>query len=89
MSCSAEQSYNQTMILLKPFDEMMLHLNWTIRSLQDAAHNVTDKLRPLEEGLGSIEMDVQNGRVQLYGTKKVCIHLYTALIKFMYNCIRH
>ena len=71
MSCSAELSYNQTLVLLRPFDDMMLHLNRTIVSLQDAAHNVTDKMRPIEEGLGAIELDVYKGKTQLMGTKKV------------------
>ena len=71
MSCSAERSYNQTMLLLKPFDAMMIQLNSTIMHLQQAAHDVHRGLKPLEEGLDLVEMDVYNGRIQLLGTRKV------------------
>lgn len=71
MSCSAEQSYRQTILLLEPFDAMMDQLNRTIVSLQDAAHNVSRGLEPLDHGLERVELDVYNGNVQLYGTRKV------------------
>lgn len=71
MSCSAEQSLNQVMLFLRPFDSMMLHLNGTIGRLQDAALNVTRSLRPFHDGLSQVEMDVHNGRLQLLGTRKV------------------
>ena len=71
MSCSAEQSYNQMMLFLKPFDTMMAQLNGTIGRLQEAAHNVSRGLKPLDDGLSSIERDMYNGRLQLSGTRKV------------------
>jgi len=71
MGCSAEQSYNQTMFLLQPFDAMMTQLNWTIGGLQDAATNIGRGLKPLEDGLGTVEMYLDNGKLQLYGTRKV------------------
>jgi E3 ubiquitin-protein ligase DCST1 len=71
MGCSAEQSYNQTMFLLQPFDAMMTQLNWTIGGLQDAATNIGRGLKPLEDGLGTVEMYLENGKLQLYGTRKV------------------
>lgn len=73
MSCSAEQSLNQVMLFLRPFDSMMLHLNGTIGRLQEAALNVTRSLRPFHEGLSQVEMDVHNGRMQLHGTRKVSL----------------
>lgn len=71
MGCSAEQSYNQTMFLLQPLDAMMMQLNWTIGGLQDAATNIGRGLKPLEDGLGTVEMYLDNGKLQLYGTRKV------------------
>lgn len=71
MSCSAEQSYRQTILLLEPFDAMMEQLNRTIVSLQEAAHNVSRGLDPLDRGLERVEIDVSNGKIQLYGTRKV------------------
>lgn len=71
MGCSAEQAYNQTMFLLQPFDAMMSQLNWTIGGLQDAATNIGRGLKPLEDGLGTVEMYLDNGKLQLYGTRKV------------------
>ena len=71
MGCSAEQAYNQTMFLLQPFDAMMVQLNWTIGGLQQAARNISRGLKPLEDGLGLVEMDLYNGKLQLYGTRKV------------------
>lgn len=74
MGCSAEQSYNQTMFLLQPFDAMMTQLNWTIGGLQDAAANIGRGLKPLEDGLGTVEMYLDNGKLQLFGTRKVQCH---------------
>jgi len=71
MGCSAEQAYNQTMFLLQPFDAMMVQLNWTIGGLQQAARNISRGLKPLEDGLDLVEMDLYNGKLQLYGTRKV------------------
>ena len=71
MSCSAEQSYNQTMLLLQPFDAMMVQLNRTISGLETAAHNVSRGLKPLDEGLENVELDVFNGKMQLFGTRRV------------------
>lgn len=71
MGCSAEQSYNQMMLFLKPFDSMMAQLNGTIGRLQEAAVNVSRGLRPLDDGLSSVELDIHNGRLQLFGTRKV------------------
>lgn len=75
MGCSAEQAYNQTMFLLQPFDAMMVQLNWTIGGLQQAARNISRGLKPLEDGLDLVEMDLYNGKLQLYGTRKAS---YTA-----------
>jgi len=71
MSCSAERSYNQTMVLLEPFDAMMLHVNQTISGLQEAARDVWRGLSPLSAELGDVESDIYNGQIQLYGTGKV------------------
>lgn len=75
MGCSAEQAYNQTMFLLQPFDAMMVQLNWTIGGLQQAARNISRGLKPLEDGLDLVEMDLYNGKLQLYGTRKVSCSL--------------
>lgn len=71
MGCSAEQSYGQMMLFLKPFDSMMAQLNGTIGRLQEAAKNVSVGLKPLDDGLSSVEMDLHNGKLQLFGTKRV------------------
>ncbi|CAD5124945.1 DgyrCDS13189 [Dimorphilus gyrociliatus] len=55
LSCSTEQSHNQTAILLQPFDAMMQQLNHTTRKLQYAALNVSNRFRPLNRSL--IEAD--------------------------------
>jgi len=79
MGCSAEQAYNQTMFLLQPFDAMMVQLNWTIGGLQQAARNITRGLKPLEDGLDLVEMDLYNGKLQLYGTRKVSASTVTEI----------
>jgi len=54
---------------------MMVQLNWTIGGLQQAARNISRGLKPLEDGLDLVEMDLYNGKLQLYGTRKVsCFH---------------
>lgn len=76
IGCSVERGYNQTLMLLEPFDAMMGHVNRTIAGLQDSARGVVTGLRPLDEGLADIESDLNNGRRQLFGTEKVSsIHL--------------
>lgn len=71
MSCSAEQSYNQSMLLLQPFDAMMKNLNQTVYRLQDAAHNVSVGLHPLDKGLDLVELDLYKANLELTGTEKV------------------
>jgi len=92
MGCSAEQAYNQTMFLLQPFDAMMVQLNWTIGGLQQAARNISRGLRPLADGLDLVEKDLYNGKLQLYGTRKVsrctCLALYWP-ISFTLTCLIH
>ena len=80
MSCSAEQSYNQSMLLLQPFDAMMENLNHTVRRLQEAAHNVSLGLSPLDNGLNLVELDLYNGNLELTGTAKVSL-LYHYLLE--------
>ena len=92
MSCSAEQTYNQTMLLLKPFDVMMIQLNKTIMQLQQSAHKVHSGLDPLDQGLDMVEMDIYNGKIQLLGTRKVSengvkICLYPFLYLILLCCI--
>ena len=71
MSCSAEQAYNQSKLLLRPFDGMMEQLNSTIFRLEAAAHDVNVGLRPLQKGLNRVEVDMANGREQLLATGRV------------------
>ena len=71
MSCSAEQSYNQSMLLLQPFDAMMQNLNHTVYRLREAAHNVSVGLKPLDNGLDMAEADLYNAGIELTGTERV------------------
>lgn len=73
MACSAEQAYNQTMLLLEPFDAMMRQLDHTIHVLQHSSHQVSVGLKPLDDGLEVVEMDLDNGRLQLLGTQMVSL----------------
>ena len=71
MACSTEQSYNQSMLLLQPFDAMMLQLNSTVDRLQRASADIGHSLRPLSDGLEVMEMDLETGDVELQTTAKV------------------
>ena len=51
---------------------MMSHLDRTVSRLEGAAADVAQGLEPLDEGLDTVEMDVQNARKQLLGTRRVC-----------------
>lgn len=72
LTCSAELALNRTASLLRPFDEMMTHLDRTVSRLEGAAADVAQGLEPLDEGLDAVEMDVENARTQLLGTRRVC-----------------
>ena len=72
LTCSAELALNRTASLLRPFDAMMSHLDRTVSRLEGAAADVAQGLEPLDEGLDTVEMDVQNARKQLLGTRRVC-----------------
>lgn len=79
MSCSAEQNYNQSMLLLQPFDTMMHNLNRTVGRLQHAAHGVSTGLRPLNQGLHDAEIGLWDGRLALEGIYQVGVvskHLF-------------
>jgi len=71
LSCSAKLALNRTASLLRPFDAMMSHLDRTVSRLEGAAADVAQGLEPLDEGLDSVEMDVENARTQLLGTRRV------------------
>ena len=73
MACSAEQSYNQSMLLLQPFDTMMNQLNSTVTRLQLAAQNVSHGLKPLNTGLAQVEIGWYEGKLGLHGTEEVNI----------------
>ena len=68
MSCSAEQNYNQSMLLLKPFDTMMQNLNHTVSRLQMAAMDVSIGMAPLRDGLHQLEFGIYEGHSELLGT---------------------
>lgn len=68
MSCSAEQSYNQSMLLLQPFDTMMQNLNHTVTRLQSAALDVNVGMAPLHNGLQKLELGYYEGKTELFGT---------------------
>ena len=71
MACSTEQSYNQSMLLLQPFDAMMLQLNITVERLQKASADIGHSLRPLSDGLKVMEMNLDTGKMELSDTAKV------------------
>jgi len=71
LSCSAELALNRTASLLRPFDAMMSHLDRTVSRLEGAAADVAKGLEPLDKGLDTVEMDVENARTQLLGTRRV------------------
>ena len=71
MSCSAEQSYNQSMFLQNPFDALTSQLNTTMSLLNDALNTAARDLRPLQEGLQQLNQGVFNGIMQLFGAHKV------------------
>jgi E3 ubiquitin-protein ligase DCST1 len=73
LTCSAELALNRTAGLLRPFDAMMRELDKTVARLEGAAADVSRGLRPLDEGLDAVEMDVYNARTQLLGTRRVRI----------------
>lgn len=60
-----------------PFDAMMKELDRTVLRLESAASDVSRGLRPLHEGLDTIESDVNNARVQLLGTRRVRQIMFT------------
>ena len=71
MGCSAEQSYNQSLMLLQPFDGMMDQLNETVMQLQYAASDVKAGLSILDDHMDDVSRHVDNGHVQLLGAGKV------------------
>jgi hypothetical protein len=71
LTCSADQAYNQTMLLLAPFDDMMQQLDSTVVRLHDVANNVKAGLAPLTRGLEDVEEQIEHGRIHLRGTKRV------------------
>ena len=71
MGCSAEQSYNQSQMLLQPFDGMMDQLNQTVMQLQYAASDVKAGLSILDDHMDDVSKHVDNGHVQLLGAGKV------------------
>ena len=71
LTCSAELALNRTASLLRPFDTMMSHLDRTVSRLEGAAADVAQGLEPLDEGLDIVELDVENARTQLLGTRRV------------------
>jgi len=71
LTCSAELALNRTASLLRPFDAMMSQLDRTVTRLEGAAADVAQGLEPLDEGLDAVEMDVENARTQLLGTRRV------------------
>ncbi|KAI0224642.1 Protein sneaky [Lamellibrachia satsuma] len=72
MGCSAEQSYNQSLLLLQPFDGMMEQLNETITHLQYAATDVKHGLKTLDDHMDDVGKHVDNGHVQLLGAGRSC-----------------
>lgn len=71
LTCSTQLALNRTAGLMRPFDAMMRELDRTVARLEGAANDVSRGLRPLDEGLDAVEMDVNNARIQLHGTRRV------------------
>ena len=80
LTCSADQAYNQTMLLLAPFDEMMEQLDSTVAHLYDVAHNVREGLAPLETNLENVEEKLRHGRINLMGTKRVSVLIMQKIV---------
>ena len=87
MACSTEQSYNQSMLLLQPFDAMMTELNTTVERLQRASTDIGHSLRPLQEGLDQMEMDLYTGELELTGTARVRIRAINLYIFDKHICL--
>ena len=55
----------------QPFDSLLERVYITMLDLDSAVAEVERGLHVLDKGLDTIETDVSNGRLQLYGTGKV------------------
>jgi len=58
-------------VYTQPFDSLLERVYVTMLDLDSAVADVERGLQVLDNGLDSIESDVVNGRLQLYGTGKV------------------
>jgi len=86
LTCSAELALNRTASLLRPFDAMMSQLDRTVSRLEGAAADVAQGLKPLDEGLDAVKMNVKNARTQLLGTRRVS---YVTLLACLLTITRH
>ena len=75
LSCSAEQSYNQSLLLLDPYDRLALQLDSTLTGLKEAVRKAREDIRPLQDGLQQIDAAIYNGMLQLFGAHKVSTNI--------------
>jgi len=61
------------MFVWQPFDSLLERVYVTMLDLDSAVAEVERGLQVLDKGLDTIETDVYNGRLQLYGTGKVTV----------------
>jgi len=82
---------------VQPFDSLLERVYITMLDLDSAVAEVERGLQVLDHGLDSVESDVYNGRLQLYGTGKVltAMHLqrlscdYTAWFPLFLRTFKH
>lgn len=79
----------------QPFDSLLERVYITMLDLDSAVADVERGLQVLDRGLDTMETDVHNGRLQLYGTGKVthrtavfsgfCVAIIIVIIFFYYT----
>jgi len=71
----------------QPFDSLLERVYITMLDLDSAVAEVEHGLQVLDKGLDTIETDVYNGRLQLYGTGKVNASYYVFLVAVTMNIV--
>jgi len=69
--CSSCTLHRCAMFVSQPFESLLERVYITMLDLDSAVAEVERGLQVLDKGLDTIETDVYNGRLQLYGTGKV------------------
>ena len=71
MTLSNDKLHSCDVFVFQPFDSLLERVYITMLDLDSTVAKVEHGLQVLDKGLGTIESDVHNGRLQLYGTGKV------------------